>query len=172
MNIFKTSRGFTLVEIMIVVAIIAVLVTIAVPAWTRASYQARNTRFINDAKKFADGIELFASEKNYYPEDGNTGNIPDGLETYIDADAWNLAVSPDGGSSIGGWWDVETNDSGVGSAVGVVTSGASMGLADDYQLGLLEARDDDDDFDTGSFRKIRTGGYYFVISDDEVLEAP
>ncbi len=46
----STPKGFTLVEIMIVVAIIALLAAIAVPSFLRARARAQATTILNDAR--------------------------------------------------------------------------------------------------------------------------
>ncbi|MDQ6912598.1 MAG: prepilin-type N-terminal cleavage/methylation domain-containing protein, partial [Verrucomicrobiota bacterium] len=43
----RRNAGFTLVEIMIVVAIIALLALIALPSFLRARQQAQNAKFVN-----------------------------------------------------------------------------------------------------------------------------
>jgi prepilin-type N-terminal cleavage/methylation domain-containing protein len=63
---FKTrSRGgFTLVEIMIVVAIIALLASIAVPGFMRARKRAQASRIINDLRLIDGAIDQYAIENN------------------------------------------------------------------------------------------------------------
>ena len=57
-------RGFTLVEIMIVVAIIALLASIAVPGFLRARKRAQASRIINDLRLIDGAIEQYAIETN------------------------------------------------------------------------------------------------------------
>jgi prepilin-type N-terminal cleavage/methylation domain-containing protein len=57
-------RGFTLVEIMIVVAIIALLASIAVPGFMRARKRAQASRIINDLRILDGAIDLYAIENN------------------------------------------------------------------------------------------------------------
>lgn len=57
-------RGFTLVEIMIVVAIIALLASIAVPGFLRARKRAQATRILNDLRILDGSIDLYAIENN------------------------------------------------------------------------------------------------------------
>ena len=47
---FQKQGGFTLVEIMIVVAIIALLAAIAVPGFLRARKRSQASRIINDLR--------------------------------------------------------------------------------------------------------------------------
>jgi prepilin-type N-terminal cleavage/methylation domain-containing protein len=54
--------GFTLVEIMIVVAIIALLAAIAVPAFMRARKRAQATQVINDLRLIAAAVDQYAVE--------------------------------------------------------------------------------------------------------------
>lgn len=97
-----------------VTIIIGILAAIGIPAFTKAKENSQNTRLMNDMRLFADAIKTFALEDGTYPEDSNSGAIPEGLEEYIQSENW-LAGSP-----IGGVWDVENNDAGgVTSAVGV-----------------------------------------------------
>ena len=51
----KVRRGFSLVEIMIVVSIIALLAVIALPSFLRAREQARAAKFMN-ALRVASGV--------------------------------------------------------------------------------------------------------------------
>ncbi|MGZ4966606.1 MAG: type II secretion system protein [Chthoniobacterales bacterium] len=65
MQILKTNRrGFTLVEIMIVVAIIALLASIAVPGFLRARKRSQASRIINDLRLIDSAIDQYAIETN------------------------------------------------------------------------------------------------------------
>jgi prepilin-type N-terminal cleavage/methylation domain-containing protein len=65
MKVFKkTSKGFTLVEIMIVVAIIGILIAIAVPGFVRAREQSRNRACQENLTKIDGAKEQFALESN------------------------------------------------------------------------------------------------------------
>jgi prepilin-type N-terminal cleavage/methylation domain-containing protein len=62
---FSTTRqGFTLVEIMIVVAIIALLASIAVPGFLRARKRSQASRIINDLRLIDGAIDMYAIENN------------------------------------------------------------------------------------------------------------
>ena len=55
-------NGFTLVEIMIVVAIIALLAAIAVPGFLRARKRSQASRIINDLRLIDSAVDQYAIE--------------------------------------------------------------------------------------------------------------
>jgi prepilin-type N-terminal cleavage/methylation domain-containing protein len=57
-------RGFTLVEIMIVVAIIALLASIAVPNFLRARKRSQATRILEDLRVLDNATDEYAIENN------------------------------------------------------------------------------------------------------------
>lgn len=61
---FKPSlrSGFTLVELMIVISIIALLAAIAVPNFLRARKRAQATRIMDDLRLIDGAIDLYAAE--------------------------------------------------------------------------------------------------------------
>ena len=60
----KRRGGFTLVEIMIVVAIIALLAAIAVPGFLRARKRSQASRVINDLRLIDSAVDQYAIENN------------------------------------------------------------------------------------------------------------
>ena|SRR5579864_4886899 len=74
--------GFTLVEIMIVVAIIALLAAIAVPNFLRARKRSQATRILEDLRILDSATDQYAIENN--KSTGNTPLISD-LKAYIKA---------------------------------------------------------------------------------------
>src|SRR5579859_858244 len=60
----KSRQGFTLVEIMIVVAIIALLAAIAVPNFLRARKRSQATRILEDLRIIDSAIDEYAIENN------------------------------------------------------------------------------------------------------------
>src|SRR5213083_1280724 len=58
----KRRGGFTLVEIMIVVAIIALLAAIAVPGFLRARKRSQASRIINDLRLVDSAVDQYAIE--------------------------------------------------------------------------------------------------------------
>ena len=67
----KNRGGFTLVEIMIVVAIIALLAAIAVPSFLRARKRSQATRILNDLRLIDSAVDQYAIENNK-----STGTAP------------------------------------------------------------------------------------------------
>src|SRR5829696_3745637 len=64
-NLQKSRRGgFTLVEIMIVVAIIALLAAIAVPNFLRARKRSQATRILEDLRMIDGALDQYAIENN------------------------------------------------------------------------------------------------------------
>lgn len=64
LNTNHKRHGFTLVEIMIVVAIIALLASIAVPGFLRARKRSQAARILNDLRILDGAIDLYAIENN------------------------------------------------------------------------------------------------------------
>jgi prepilin-type N-terminal cleavage/methylation domain-containing protein len=58
----SNRRGFTLVEIMIVVAIIALLASIAVPNFLRARKRSQATRILEDLRILDEAVDQYAIE--------------------------------------------------------------------------------------------------------------
>jgi prepilin-type N-terminal cleavage/methylation domain-containing protein len=71
----KRRGGFTLVEIMIVVAIIALLAAIAVPGFLRARKRSQASRILNDLRLIDSAVDQYAIETN--KASGVTVNITD-----------------------------------------------------------------------------------------------
>ena len=63
-NLRSRRAGFTLVEIMIVVAIIALLAAIAVPGFLRARKRSQASRIINDIRLIDSAVDQYAIETN------------------------------------------------------------------------------------------------------------
>src|SRR6202042_1561324 len=77
----QTRRGgFTLVEIMIVVAIISLLAAIAVPNFLRARKRSQATRVLEDLRVLDNAMDQYAMETNKIS--GATVNFVD-LKNYI-----------------------------------------------------------------------------------------
>ena len=76
----KNRGGFTLVEIMIVVAIIALLAAIAVPNFLRARKRSQATRILEDLRIIDSAIDQYAIEAN--KSGGATVNWTD-IQSYV-----------------------------------------------------------------------------------------
>ena len=86
-KIHKNQAAFTLVEIMIVVAIIGLLAALAVPGFVKARKQSQGRRIINDARQMDAAIDQWALETGQ--TDGATINTT-GAQTYLKT-AWRTA---------------------------------------------------------------------------------
>ncbi len=64
LTVNKNRKGFTLVEIMIVVAIIALLAAIAVPNFMRARKRSQATRVLDELRLIDAAIDQYALENN------------------------------------------------------------------------------------------------------------
>lgn len=64
------QRAFTLIELLIVVAIIAILAAIAVPNFLEAQVRAKVSRVKNDLRTLATGLEMYQVDHNRVFYDG------------------------------------------------------------------------------------------------------
>lgn len=64
----RSAQGFTLVEIMIVVAIIALLAAIAIPNVLRGRTTANESAAIGNIRALLSSLEMYRSVNNVYPE--------------------------------------------------------------------------------------------------------
>ena len=63
----KKRKGFTLIELMIVIAIIIILAAIAIPNYLRMTDRARRSRVAGDFTSVATALEAFSVDWGSYP---------------------------------------------------------------------------------------------------------
>jgi len=89
----SAGSGFTLVEIMIVVAIIGLLAAIAIPNFVHARGTTQTNACINNLRQIDGAAQTYALENHKYPNDPYTLND---LKDYLRADL--IPQCPAGGS--------------------------------------------------------------------------
>jgi general secretion pathway protein G len=147
----SVSKGFTLVELMIVVAIIGLVAAIAVPGFLKARNSARNSRFTGDLRTARQAFIVYSMEQGAYPADETPAVTPSGMGPYLGRFDWTADTV------LGGQWDWDYKVFGITAGVSVYrpsSSAAEMAKID----GLL----DDGNLNTGSFRS-RANGYVSIL---------
>jgi len=87
----RNTRGFTLVELMVVVAIIAILAAFAVPNYLRYGIRARRADGQNLLMRVAAAEERFYSTNNRY---GNLSDIGFSASNISDNKYYSVAITP------------------------------------------------------------------------------
>lgn len=67
LSLLKSRKGFTLIELMVVVSIIAILITIALPRFVNARRSANTSKIAADLRTIEGAINLYYLNHNKYP---------------------------------------------------------------------------------------------------------
>ena len=102
----KFSKGFTLIEMLIVITIIALLASLILVGMGGARAKTRDARRIADLHNVMNALELYYSSKSYYPQ------------------------------SIASWSDLETELIGAGIGVSRIPNDPLSSTGSNYEYGV------------------------------------
>ncbi len=149
----KYKGGFTLVEIMVVTAIIGITASIGVPALHEAGIKTRARRIARELQTAGHAFVQYSFDHGSYPPDRTPRQIPDGMGEYLGKFPWAEDTC------IGGQWDWDYQQFGFEAGVSVYRPnwGADLMLKVDEVL-------DDGNLSTGQFRQ-RSAGYIYILEE-------
>jgi prepilin-type N-terminal cleavage/methylation domain-containing protein len=129
----RNDKGFTLIELAVVLAIIAVLAAILTPLATNYLDQARTTRAMADTRTIADAIRLYKRDTGYYPLYTSLSNAK--LGTTSANILAGPGTSPD--TTQGDWSAIAASTTGLVAKLNTVLSGLA---ANDPNPGKISYR--------------------------------
>ena len=101
----KSRNGFTLIELMIVMAVIVILISVAIPFYTKSIQRAKESVLHNNLSAMRSAIDEYSYDKQKVPQslqdlvtDGYLRNIPRDPMTGS-SDTWRI-IMEDAGQSV------------------------------------------------------------------------
>ena len=101
----RHQGGFTIIELLIVVAIIGIIAVLAIPNLINAIQRSRQSRSVADMRTISEGVEAYQTDHSFYPvvDNGTVAELNDYLEIYIRkfnrVDGWGEPVFYDSDGS-------------------------------------------------------------------------
>lgn len=155
----RKRRGFTLVEIMVVVTLIGFLAMLSVPVFKRIKLRALSASFTSDTRLFSEAFQRYAQENGAFPATGAAATIPAGMEEYIDQNDWSKTTALGGNYR---WLTIPSSDAQRGSYdIGIIqVAGATLSLE---EMGLIDTWIDDGNTNAGNLIVSGAGSVVFFI---------
>ena len=140
---------------MIIIAIMADVMVVALPAFIRSRDMAQNTRFVSDLRTCSGAFEMYGAENNNYPASTAAGTTPTGMSVYLRGFPWTST------NTIGGQWVWALNYQGCTATI-MIQFPAAM---DDLRMTDIDTRFDNGILATGAFRECDSTHYFYIIEN-------
>ena len=147
----RNARGFTLIEIMIVVIILGILAAIVIAGFGRSQSEASNGTFVSNLRAYANSFAVYNHQKGIYPPEKGPGQYPPEMAKIILPEDWTRPTP------IGGQWDWDNGQYGFVAGLSV-----SQPNRTPEEMVEIDRVIDDGNLSTGAFRQT-TDGYIFII---------
>jgi len=96
----SSARGFTLIEVMIVVTLVVILASVGMATYTNSVHRAREAVLKEDLFRMRDAIDQFYADRNQYPQ---------GLEDLV-SEGYLREIPKDPMTDSAETWDVEQSE--------------------------------------------------------------
>ena len=159
-NLAETNAGFSIIELLVVVTIIGILASIAIPAFRAKMLDAKISRIVTDLKSFEKGFITFKADTGRYPPDSHM-NPPNhlvngiGIEKYLPLNVW-VPETP-----LGGHYNWEGPSYYPYAGISIAGTRSSV-----EQMEELDEVLDDGDITGGAFRITSNGRYTYIIDEN------
>jgi prepilin-type N-terminal cleavage/methylation domain-containing protein len=143
--------GFSIVELMVVVAIIGLLSVIAWPSFQRVQRETTAARLGNDFRVYGATFETYALEQGDWAPDGDGNALPETILPYFSNSSWSETPPT------GGFWGWQQDRLMITAAVALVPT------TDNIELFIVVDRMlDDGNLTTGQFIKA-SDRYVYIL---------
>jgi len=147
-------RGFTLIELMIVIAIVGLLASIAIPSYQNYVKRAQMAETGVKLGAWAREIKMWKAVMGRYPNDSHIVLPPDAPGLSIDVNEW---LAP---TILGGNWNWEGPDN--YPYAGIAILGATAPIEEIVQFDRMM---DNGDLTSGKFRQTPNGRYTYILEE-------